>query len=143
MRALLDINVLIALLDEQHIHHHLAHAWLDQNIRAGWASCPITENGFIRIVSQSSYPNPVSVGDAAARLREACQTEFHEYWADDVSLVDTNDIDWSRILGSRQITDVYLLALATHRGGRFVTLDRRVNAAAVMNASEDHVVTII
>lgn len=143
MRALLDINVLIALLDEQHIHHHLAHAWLAQNIQAGWASCPITQNGFIRIVSQPSYPNPVSVSDAAARLTEACQTEFHEYWTDDVSLVDTNDIDWSRILGSRQITDVYLLTLATHRGGCFVTLDRRVNATAVKSASEDHVVTLV
>lgn len=67
MRALLDVNVLIALLDEAHIHHQLAMGWLTNNIEQGWASCPMTQNGCIRILSQPSYPNTVPAALIADR----------------------------------------------------------------------------
>ncbi len=142
MRALLDINVLIALLDAQHVHHRAAHEWLGRNIEEGWASCPITQNGFVRIVSQPGYPAPVRPHEAAARLQEACATEWHDFWPDDSSLIGNRAISWQHILGSRQITDIYLLALATEHDGRFVTLDRKVSVAAVRGAVPERLVTI-
>jgi toxin-antitoxin system PIN domain toxin len=134
-RALFDINVLIALLDSDHLDHDRAIAWLDEEIGSGWASCAITQNGFVRIVSQPRYPNPVSVAAAVDLLEQACATIHHEYWPCDVSLVDQGAIDRSRVHGARQVTDAYLLALATRRGGRFVTFDRSVPLAAVPEAT--------
>ena len=134
MRALLDINVLIALLDAQHIHHRLAHAWLEKHIDHGWASCPLTQNGVIRVMSQPSYPNPLTPTVIAARLAEATATAWHQFWPDDISLLDTNILNWDAVLGSRQITDCYLLALSVHHQGRFVSFDRRVNLGAVRSA---------
>lgn len=142
MRALLDINVLIALLDVQHIHHRLAHAWLEQNIHQGWASCPLTQNGVIRIMSQPGYPNPLTPAAIAERLAEATATSWHHFWPDDVSLLDKKILSWDAVLGSRQITDCYLLALAVHHQGRFVSFDRRVNLGAVRSAIREHLAII-
>lgn len=142
MRALLDINVLIALLDAQHVHHSLAARWLSANIDAGWASCPLTQNGVIRIMSQPAYPIPVPPGSIAGRLSEAVDAQWHEFWADDLSLLDAGLVRWSKVLGSRQITDCYLLALAVHRGGRLVTFDRRISPAAVQDAESRHLLLI-
>ena len=134
MRALLDINVLIALLDAQHIHHRLAHAWLEKHIDHGWASCPLTQNGVIRVMSQPSYPNRLTPAAIFERLAEATETSWHQFWPDDVSLLDKKILNWDAVLGSRQITDCYLLALAVHHQGRFVSFDRRVNLGAVRSA---------
>lgn len=134
MRALLDVNVLIALLDANHMHHRFAADWIGRNAGAGWASCPITQNGCIRIMSQSGYPNPVPAAAVAMRLAEAAALPLHEFWPDDVSLLAPGMIDWTRILGSRQVTDAYLLALAATRGGRLVTFDQGVPLAAVPGA---------
>ena len=136
MRALLDVNVLIALLDAQHLHHEAAKRWLRDNIRHGWATCPITQNGCLRIMAQPSYPNHLPTPVVAERLREATETDHHRFWPDEVSLLDTNVADWRRIIGPRQITDVYLLALAAHRQGRFVTFDARIPRSAVNRASD-------
>ena len=135
MRALLDVNVLIALLDAAHVGHLSARAWLESNIEQGWASCPLTQNGCIRILSQ-----PPSL--IAARLAEAVGTPWHAFWPDDLSLLDPGCVDWRQVLGSRQLTDVYLLALAVRRGGRLVTFDRAVPLAAVVNAGKEHLETI-
>ena len=88
MRALLDVNVLIALLDENHVHHAAASDWLAERIESGWASCPLTQNGCIRILSQPRYPNALGVGEAMARLWTAVSTPHHRFIADDVSLLD-------------------------------------------------------
>lgn len=136
MRALLDINVLIALLDAQHIHHRMALAWLQRNIADGWASCPLTQNGVIRILSQPAYPGSLPPTAVVRRLTEATGTEWHTFWPDDVSLLDAEVANWDAVLGSRQVTDTYLLALAVHHGGRFVSLDRRVSLRAVPGASQ-------
>ena len=135
MRALLDVNVLIALLDTGHVHHQLATDWLASNLKHGWASCPITQNGCIRIMSQSAYPHPAAPGIVADRLRDAMQARHHQFWPDDVNAVQSETIDWSVVLTSRQMTDAYLLALAVRHSGRFVTLDRGVPLAAVAAAS--------
>jgi len=134
MRALLDVNVLIALFDAAHVDHGNARAWLEANIEQGWASCPLTQNGCIRILSQPTYPGAQPPAAIAARLAEAAGTSWHEFWPDDLSLVEPRCVDWRHVLGSRQLTDVYLLALAVRRGGRLVTLDRAVPLAAVASA---------
>ena len=138
MRALLDVNVLIALLDAAHVHHRSARAWLEANIEQGWASCPLTQNGCIRILSQPAYPGAQPPATIAARLAEAAGTPWHEFWPDDLSLLEPRCVDWQHVLGSRQVTDVYLLALAVRRGGRLITLDRAVPLAAVPNAGKAH-----
>ena len=141
-RALLDINVLIALLDRAHIHHIRARTWLEANIGEGWASCPITQNGCVRILSQPAYPLPVSPHEAITRLRTATQTIHHTFWPDSPSLLDAELIDASRILGARQLTDVYLLALAVRNQGRFVTFDGGIALNIVRGARPEHLVTL-
>src|SRR3990170_427149 len=123
MRALLDVNVLIALLDADHSLHARATQWLGSNARAGWASCPITQNGCVRIMSHPGYPNPLPVGAVMERLGEATATAHHELWSDDLSLLDARIADRTRIHGPRQVTDLYLLALVVRRRGRFVSFD--------------------
>jgi toxin-antitoxin system PIN domain toxin len=142
MRALLDVNVLIALLDAGHVHHAAAHTWLAANIGRGWASCPLTQNGCLRVMSLDAYPRPQPVAAVAARLREATQNAMHEFWPDDISVLDTALFDTGRLLRSRQITDAYLLALAARREGVFVTLDRGVDLLAVPGAEERHLVVL-
>ena len=142
MRALLDVNVLIALLDSDHVHHLAAHAWLSANVEAGWASCPLTQNGCIRIMSQPAYPGSLPASSVAARLGAAMSTRWHAFWPDSISLVDGATVDWNGVLGSRQVTDVYLLALAVRNGGRLATFDRGVPLRAVANASARHLAVI-
>lgn len=136
MQALLDVNVLIALLDVDHVHHRPAMAWMARNASGGWASCPITQNGCIRIMSQPGYPNPVPAASVAERLAEATFLPNHAFWSDGISLLAPGQIDWTRILGSRQVTDAYLLALAVKHEGRLVTFDKAVPLAAVAGARE-------
>ena len=141
-RALLDINVLIALLDLDHAHHRRARSWLQREAASGWASCPLTENGCVRVMSQSKYPSPVPTGEVIKRLRDAAATSYHEFWPDDQSILDQNVVDNARIHGPKQVTDVYLLALAVKRTGRFVTFDGSVSLSAVFRAKEEHLAVI-
>lgn len=142
MRALFDVNVLIALLDAAHVHHGAASDWLDANYQNGWASCPLTQNGCLRIMSTSAYPGAQPAAAVAQRLREATSQSIHEFWPDEISVLDPLRFDQQRWLASRQITDAYLLGLAVHRGGCFVTLDRNVDIALVRGAKREHLVTI-
>jgi uncharacterized protein len=143
MRALLDVNVLIALLDGAHVHHGLATSWMGAEIRHGWSSCPLTQNGCIRIMSQPKYPGGFVAKQIADRLAEAANGPDHEFWSADVDLLSAGVFDWAMVLGHRQVTDVYLLALATRHGGRFVTFDRRISLAAVKGASPQNLVVLI
>lgn len=142
MVALLDVNVLIALLDGSHLHHAAATQWLADNLKAGWASCPLTQNGCIRILSQSAYPNCTPAAKVAAHLAEATQRPEHHFWPDSVSLLTPGLMDWHKLLTGRYITDAYLLALAVKNHGRFVTLDRGIPLQAVKNARDGHLVVI-
>lgn len=137
-RALLDINVLLALLDSDHVDHRRAHEWLEAAIEHGWASCPITQNGFVRVISQPRYPSPISPAEAMGILSRACDAGPHEFWSCDISLLDAKLVDRSRLHGPRQVTDAYLLALATVHDGRFVTFDASLSIATVKGAGEEH-----
>ena len=141
MRALLDVNVLLALLDADHVDHRTARAWLEGDIEHGWASCAITQNGFVRVVTQRRYPSPVSPAEAMRRLRRATSTGHHRYLPCDVSLLD-EAIRPDRVHGSKQVTDVYLLALAVAHGCRFVTFDRTIPLSAVPAAGADQLLTL-
>ncbi|MBW1998097.1 MAG: PIN domain-containing protein [Deltaproteobacteria bacterium] len=142
MRSLLDVNVLIALLDGGHVFHRAAMSWLEREIRHGWASCPVTQNGCIRIMSHPGYPGTLPAAQVAQRLEEAVRSPEHDFWPDDISLLCSGVFDWSRVLGHRQVTDAYLLALAVRHKGRLVTLDRRIIPEMVAGAGEEHLVVI-
>lgn len=142
MRSLLDVNVLIALLDSDHVDHERVRLWIDTEIVHGWASCAITQNGFVRIVSQPRYPNPVAPARAIATLARAAATQHHEYWPCAISLLDERLIDRSKLHGHRQVTDAYLLALATTNGGRFATLDQSIPIDSVPEADKSNLVVI-
>lgn len=133
-RALLDVSVLLALLDIDHVDHQTARTWLAAEGSSGWASCAITQNGFVRIISQPHYPSPVSLAQAIERLAQAVSNEHHEYWTCSASLVDRGVIAPQNLRGSGQVTDAYLLALAVKHDGRFVTLDQSVALDTVPNA---------
>jgi uncharacterized protein len=142
MRALLDVTVLIALLDADHVSHRFALQWFTAHAAEGWASCPITQNGCLRIISHPSYPNTRAVHDVAERLREVTSNRVHEFWPDSVSLLDTALFDSRRVHSTRQLTDAYLLALAVSRRGRLVTLDRSIALSAVSGATAANVVVL-
>lgn len=137
-RALLDVNVLLALLDADHTDHAAARHWLKHEIDHGWASCAITQNGFVRIISQPRYPSPVPPSLALARLAGATADEHHAFWPCDVSLLDPVVVEASHIHGPKQVTDLYLLALAVAHEGRLVTFDRNIPLEAVSGAGGEH-----
>jgi uncharacterized protein len=142
MRALLDINVLLALFDQQHVHHRRARGWLEDEVAGGWASCAVTQNGFVRIISQPGYPSPITPKAAIDLLRAATSTDYHEFWPCSVSLVDSEAVDSSRVHSHRQVTDTYLLALAVKSGGRFATFDQSISPQAARGASADQLVLL-
>jgi toxin-antitoxin system PIN domain toxin len=134
---LLDVNVLIALIDTRHLHHHAAHDWFVQGAHVSWATCPITENGVVRIVGHQNYPNgsgsPLNVAAAMSCLRSM---PGHVFWPDDISLFDGDRFEVPRLTTTRHLTDSYLLGLAVRNGGRFATFDRRVSTAAVIGGDQ-------
>jgi hypothetical protein len=93
-------------------------------------------------MSHPGYPNPLPARAVMERLMEATSSEIHQFWPDAVSLLDTRSIEFGRIHGPRQLTDVYLLALAVNRRGQFVTFDTSVPLAAVRNATRNHLVIL-
>ena len=141
-RALLDVNVLIALLDADHLHHRRASQWLAEHIGAGWASCAITQNGCVRIMSQPGYPNPLPTAQVAARLREATQTRHHLFVPASASLLDPELFDTGQLLGHRQVTDAWLLGLAVAHGLRLVSFDGGLPLRVVRGATGSHAVVI-
>ncbi|WP_321959013.1 TA system VapC family ribonuclease toxin [Burkholderia cenocepacia] len=137
MTYLLDVNVLIALLDPAHVQHEPAHAWFGRVGHAAWATCPITENGVLRIIGNPKYPNtmgsPASVAPLVEQLRNHAG---HTFWPGDVSLLDGKHVDATRLLSSAQLTDTYLLALARAHKGKLATFDRRLVVDAVSNGGK-------
>lgn len=131
--ALLDVNVLIALFDPDHVHHEAAHTWFAANRSAGWSTCPLTENATVRILSNASYSGVHETPEAVRnRLASFCGSGDHEFWPDSISLRDGRFALGSATFG--QITDLYLLGLAAERTGRLATFDRRIPIRAVTNA---------
>lgn len=124
--ALLDVNALVALAWDSHVHHVAMRGWFEATAGSGWSTCPITESGFVRV---SSNPNvlPAAIGVAAARevLSALREHPGHRFLADDVSI---GDGDVPAIAGYRQVTDIHLLTLARRRGVRLVTFDASIAA---------------
>ena len=132
MTFLLDINVLIALIDPAHVGHDAAHRWFVEQGGQAWATCPLTENGVIRIAGHPKYPGaPGSPAVVAAIVAQLRTLPGHVFWPDDISLVGAEHIDAEQILTSGQVTDSYLLALAVAHGGHLATFDRRLSTKAV------------
>jgi hypothetical protein len=142
-RALLDVNVLIALLDDAHVFSRRANEWLDAAARR-IATCPIVENGVIRIMSAPAYSatHRATPEQVARGLKVLAKGVDHEFWPDEVSLLDEAVVDFSRLHGHRQVTDAYLLALTVRRGGTLATFDTALPVTAVRGASKKHLVAI-
>jgi uncharacterized protein len=134
--ALLDVNALVALAWDSHVHHAAMRSWFAANGHRGWATCPITESGFVRVSSNPKVlPSPIGVEPARAVLSALRTADEHRFLVDDVSI---GDADVPRISGHRQVTDAHLLALARRRGVRLVTFD-----AGVLTLAEGHDVELI
>jgi toxin-antitoxin system PIN domain toxin len=141
--ALLDLNVLVALFDADHVHHELAHDWFADNRADGWATCPVTENGLIRVLANPRYGGVLSgIPALLDRVRRFRASGHHEFWDDSVSLTDEAAFVPSLIRGHRQVTDVYLLGLAQRKGGRLATFDRSIPLGAVAGAGPDALVLL-
>ena len=140
MRALLDVNFLVALLDVDHIFHKISMDWFKTNESGGWASCAITQNGFVRVSSNTKYSglSKFSITDSIDQLGKLIDETDHQFWSDQISILDTSIFASDRIHGPRQLTDIYLLALATKKHGRLVTFDQNIPLSAVHGARPEN-----
>jgi toxin-antitoxin system PIN domain toxin len=127
MTALLDVNVLVALSWPNHLHHGPALKWFRQHQQQGWATCPLTESGFVRVSSNRRViPEAKSVLAAVAQLRRMTSLSSHEFWIDDQSIARSDLFAPEKLLGYRQVTDAHLVAIAIRHGGRLASFDRGV-----------------
>lgn len=136
--ALLDVNVLVALFDPDHVHHEAAHDWFAEHRTNGWATCPVTENGFVRVVSHAQYGAAGRPAEIVERLRRFCTGAHHAFWPASVSIRDDRVFKPSFIRGHRQLTDIYLLGLAVSHHGCLATFDRTIPLGAVVGAARVH-----
>jgi len=133
-RHLLDINTLLALLDPKHVFHDAAHRWVETTPDLRFLTCPLVQNGVVRVASQSAYPNALgTTAEVHAVVAAFCADPRHEFCPDDVSLLDPAHLAHPELLTPARITDLYLLALARHHGAQLATFDRRIPAEAVPN----------
>ena len=136
MTTLLDVNVLVSLFDPAHPNHDDAHEWFRRNRKRGWATCPLTVNGCVRVISNPAYHSvEATPAQVISRLRVLCEDQSHEFWPDEVSLLDDSLFDPDFIAGHQKITDAYLLALTLRRRGRLATFDRSIPLRAVKGAN--------
>jgi toxin-antitoxin system PIN domain toxin len=135
-RFLLDVNVLIAMIDPSHVQHDHAHDWFAAEGKQAWATCPLTENGVLRIVGAGRYPNSPGTPAAVAELLTVLRgLSGHEFWPDDITFINNPGVNSARLLNSGQVTDTYLLALASAHGGKLATFDRQLVVDAVVNGA--------
>jgi len=126
---LLDVNVLIAMAWPTHSAHERVKGWLGRNAKDAWATCPLTQTAFVRILSNPSFSRHALVPSEAMTLLQAYLGHpTHKFWADDLSLVQALEPLTARLSGHQQVTDAYLLGLAIHKKGKFATLDRAISA---------------
>lgn len=140
--SLLDVNVLIALCDGRHQHHELAARWFVAHAAEGWASCPLTQNG----LCASWAPRPTRARDPWCRCWRRCRPcvpGHHHFWPDALSLLQPGTLNTTHLLGHRQLSDAYLLALAVHHQGRLVTLEGGLTVRAVQGAAASHLVRLL
>lgn len=141
--SLLDVNVLIALSDGRHQHHDLAARWFVAHAAEGWASCPLTQNGALRIMGAPVYPGTRPMVQVLAQVQALCASVHHHFWPDELSLLQPGTLNTTHLLGHRQLSDAYLLALAVHHQGRLVNLDGGLTVRAVQGAAAGHLVRLL
>jgi toxin-antitoxin system PIN domain toxin len=142
MRALVDVNVVIALIDPRHVFHEAAHRWLATATE--WWTCPLVEHGVVRVVTRPTYPNALpTVADALALMERLGRHPRHRRLIDDVRLTDAGVIADPSAVTSPHVTDVHLLALAVRHGLRLATFDGRIPARAVVGGRDAlHVIAV-
>jgi hypothetical protein len=134
---LLDVNVVLALFDPNHVSHEAAHHWFETVGRHAWATCPLVENGVVRIASHPSYPSrPGGPKDVLELLKRLCAASSHQFWPDSVSLLDDTLFEPNVPIAHDHINDVYLLALSVQQGGKLATFDRRIPFNAVRRGTK-------
>jgi len=144
MAALLDVNVLIALAWPNHVHHRVARLWFGRRAADGWATCPLTQSGFVRVSSNRKVIGDAKTpAEARQLLRRIVALPGHEFWPDDIAIADSDLIDDTVVVGYRQITDAHLLALAIRRSGRLATLDRGLRDLVPRRLEADHVLELL
>ena len=128
MVSLLDVNVLVALAWPNHVHHEAAHRWCRQEAAAGWATCPVTQSGFVRVSSNRRVlPDARSPREAIELLRAMIALPRHVFWTDEIAIASSPLIAASRLVAHHQITDAHLLGVALGHGGRLATFERAVS----------------
>lgn len=133
---LLDVNVLVALFDPAHVNHEAAHRWFGTVGRKRWATCPITENGLVRILSNPAYPTVVATpAEIVDRLRTFCRQPGHTFWEDSVSLRDPAIFQMDQAAGHQKLTDLYLAGMAIKHRGQLATFDRHIPIHALTTAT--------
>ena len=140
--SLLDVNVLVALFDANHTHHEIAHDWFADSRADGWATCPVTENGFLRVLTSPAAGLGLRPAELVERLRRFCASGHHVFWPDVISLRDKTLFNPSFVQGHRQVTDIYLLGLTKKMGGRFATFDGAIPLGAIVGAKQGLVALI-
>lgn len=133
------MNALIALVDSDHVGHKAMQRWFLAHHSLGWATCPLTENGMVRVLSQPTYPSGQRTPAEVVGILEALKAAFeksYQFWPDNLSIVDESVFQSMLIAGPRQVTDVYLLGLAARRAGTLVSFDRMLAWQAVKGGSE-------
>lgn len=132
---LLDVNVVIALIDPLHSHHDRAHRWFGSRGDAPWHTCPLVQNGVVRVVSHPEYPNSQPAPVVVASLASLAAQPGHVFLPDAVSLLD-GSVHTERLLASSQVTDTYLLHLASSHDAQLATFDTRIVTTAVPSGSK-------
>lgn len=141
---LLDTNVLIALLWPSHERHEMAVKWFARHRAKGWATCPFTQAGFVRIVSHPAFSrDAVQPRDAVQVLLANTAARDHVFWGDDLPFAEAVAFAGVRLMGHQQVTDAYLLGLAVHHGGMLATLDRRVSALTELKGAERKALEVV
>ena len=141
--ALLDVNVLVALFHPDHVHHELAHDWFADHRENGWATCPVTENGFLRVLTRPIKDvAPLRATELLDRLRTFCKSGRHAFWPDVLSIRDAAVFNQTFIRGHQQLTDIYLLGLAKKMNGTLATFDRTIPLASVVGATRNTLAVI-
>lgn len=141
---LLDTNLLIALLWPRHVQHDTARVWFARHRKKGWATCPLTQTGFVRIVSNPAFSrDAVRPGDAVQVLATNTAAKDHVFWADDVAVGEAVQFAGTRLMGHQQVTDAFLLGLALRHGGKLATLDQGIAALAEPGSKAAQAILVI
>ena len=134
---LLDVNVLVSLAWPEHSQHTLAQKWFANHSKQGWATCPLVQAGFARIVSNPAFSlRAVTVSEAVKALDASLRDPAHQFWPDSLSFPDALQLVKRGLHGHQQVTDAYLVGLAIQNRGKLATLDRGIAAIAPIGVVE-------